>query len=131
MRHIICKEADDTVPGHYIMPGALDWAEGDRIPLTFNFDFQQVIGWATDIRREEGGIITAEIVLESQSAEVMRDEEGTYVAVTVDELDAPLDMDSSVYMSPVKSHGWNDVRWVESAFIRAAALVPRPFWKRN
>lgn len=61
-RHIIAKEGSPMVEGGIVIEeGALTWDEGAIIPVTQGFGDHEVIGRATDIRREENGNITANI----------------------------------------------------------------------
>lgn len=62
MRYRFAREGVKTVVGdHVFMPSSIQW-EGS-IPVCLNNDFRQsdVIGVATDLRREDEGWLTAEI----------------------------------------------------------------------
>lgn len=61
MRKIVSWEGEEKVPGILIEKGALTW--GGEVPLFANADLtaNDVIGKASDFRREEDGSITAEI----------------------------------------------------------------------
>jgi hypothetical protein len=62
MRKIICREGVEDL-GHIFEVGSLQWS--DPLPLVWNFSHDNignVLGRAEDIRREENGEITAEIV---------------------------------------------------------------------
>lgn len=130
MRHIICVEGSSEVQHQYIMPGALKWDPDEAIPVSFNFDHgAPPVGKASDIQRNENGVITAEIELFDRRTEAKEDKYGPYVEVSIEESDTPLPMTISIYMTHAQHHRWRDVTWVESAFIRAAALVPHSYWR--
>lgn len=59
-RRIICREgAEWGVNGNVIQPGALTWDESGKIPL-LDPSQSEILGYASDLRREEDGAITAE-----------------------------------------------------------------------
>lgn len=61
MRVPICYEGKETVKGQLITPGALTWSD-DPIPISVGSDWSKPpIGYATDLRREDDGTITAEV----------------------------------------------------------------------
>lgn len=58
----IAVEGDETTEWYVLEPGALKWNEGEDYPITESFQFDKpTLGTARDIRREEDGIITAEV----------------------------------------------------------------------
>lgn len=62
MRKIICREGVEDL-GKILEVGSMEWT--DPLPLVWNFEhdnIDNVLGRAEDIRREENGEITAEIV---------------------------------------------------------------------
>lgn len=74
MRYKIAFEGGEAAPGfnHILNPGSLTWNPDKSIPVTVAGNLQPTmfvesyIGWATDIQREEGGWLTAEIELNSR-----------------------------------------------------------------
>ena len=68
MRKIITWEGEEKVPGIIIEKGALTWGD-DPIPVCWNFqyDIENLLGNATDLRREDDGSITAEITFDEEN----------------------------------------------------------------
>lgn len=63
MRHILCYENALSIGDQFWVDGAIKWTE-ERVPVVWNFDGSDVrnlLGWATDIQRDDEGCITAEI----------------------------------------------------------------------
>lgn len=108
MRYIICHEGQETIPDRYIPEGTLTWKR-DRIPVSLNFDVHQ-LGWAKDIRREDDGILTAEIVFFDKKLKIA-DDQGF-----------------SVYIAPVKYHMWKDVAWCTEGNISGVSLIGYRHW---
>lgn len=65
MRIPIIKEGEFFHPNdpRMLAHGALQWDPDKKIPVTDQFDRGKILGWVTDIRREEGGQITGELTL--------------------------------------------------------------------
>jgi hypothetical protein len=64
-RHVFAIEGPPTIlPQTRLKPGSL-WVSGDRIFVTWNFDWQnEPIGYATDLQRDEAtGEVSMEVVL--------------------------------------------------------------------
>lgn len=65
MRKIICIEEKVTIPDQWLLAGSVDWPD-EGVPVgtsAWPISHAQVIGHATDFRREAGGEITAEVTL--------------------------------------------------------------------
>ena len=120
MRYIICQEGVESVPGQYVPIGAMEWSEELKIPVTWNFN-DKIIGVGTDIRREENGVITAEIEL--------LHEDKKYIEGLLKKMD---DWCFSTFMSPAYFHRWKDILWITRAQIRGLAIVPEySFWSNK
>jgi hypothetical protein len=111
VRHIICFEGKEKVPGQFIAVDALTWLDGD-IPVLANFDDSQLIGYGTDIRREKNGSLTAEITL-------------------LDGEKVPKGMAVSIKMYEVDYHNWREVLWITKGEIRSMALIPDMYWPQR
>lgn len=64
MRQKIAHEGAEYVRGQVVEHGAFVWEEDIDLPVIFSNEWpgmEQMVGWASDIRREEDGVITAEI----------------------------------------------------------------------
>jgi hypothetical protein len=59
MRQQIAQEIIEAVEGQILDDGCLKWEEGKKYPIFF--DTEAFVGYATDIRREADGVITAEV----------------------------------------------------------------------
>lgn len=68
MRKTICIEGKKTVPGQFLETGSLKWEEGKQYPITWEYKHDKIYGWASDIRREDDGTITAELDIEDGTA---------------------------------------------------------------
>lgn len=62
MRYRFAREGIDTIIGNHLEPGALTWSEVG-LPVSWNANWysNNLIGMASDIRREDDGWLTAEV----------------------------------------------------------------------
>lgn len=112
-RMTISWEGAEAVPGIIIQPGALRW-EDEELPLCWNFDHNELLGQASEIRREDDGRITAEITIYEQT------DNQKHAQAIVDHGDTP----ATVYVTDLTEKREDDKRIVESGRIRSVNLVP-------
>jgi hypothetical protein len=112
-RYIICQEGKENVPGQFLLDGSMNWGE-DKIWVSWNFNHQDPkIGYASDIRREEDGWITAEIELFEQYQSLI-DVAGF-----------------TVFITKVEDHWWKDIRWASKGTIASVAMLDHDFWPKQ
>lgn len=66
MRKLILQEGAPFPDGRMVKVGAMTWDEDAKLPVTLNFNYSQIVGVATDLRRETpgDGMSTADITAE-------------------------------------------------------------------
>lgn len=113
-RMTISWEGTEAVPGIIIQPGALRW-EDEELPLCWNFDHNELLGVASDIRREDDGQITAEITIYEET------DNQKHAQVVMDHGDVA----TTVYVTDLSEHKDEDgnKRIVESGRIRSVNMV--------
>lgn len=117
MRYRIAREGIDTIVGNHLEVGALKFDEAGSYVVTWNNDphVDNIVGNATDLRREEGGWITAEVTWGG--------EKSPEVSKLVDQEEAWL----TIYATEVEDHfKSNAQRVVRSATLRALFTTPTP-----
>jgi hypothetical protein len=66
MRRVIVREGERTKHGYFFETGSIKMDDVDRIPIVLSFDFTKLVGWATDFRRGEDGVISMELTISPQ-----------------------------------------------------------------
>ena len=59
---------EPTTDNRVIAPGAVDWAFGQRVPLTSGFEGGRVIGWAIPSHIDDSGAVMATVYVEDGEA---------------------------------------------------------------
>ena len=87
MRKIICYENALDFSNCFIVDGAAKW--DDKLPIVWNFsnELNDVLGQAVDLRREEDGAITAELMFLDLSVNKLMSAGDTFVTIYANELD--------------------------------------------
>ena len=78
MRKVICYENALAVGDHFLLEGSVKWDPEKRFPVVWNFSYElhSLLGWATDLQREEAGAITADIeFIDLTNAKLVEDED--------------------------------------------------------
>ena len=72
MRYLFAREGVDTVINNHLRPGSLKWEE-ESLPITWQGrnTLQDIIGTATELRREDDGCLTAEVLWNSKGQEML------------------------------------------------------------
>jgi hypothetical protein len=115
LRYRIAREGIDTIVGNHLEVGALKFDATETYIVTWNNDFHvdNIVGNATDLRREEGGWITAEVTWSG--------EKSPEVSKLVDREEVWL----TIYATQVEDQRRiNAQRVVSSATLRALYLTP-------
>jgi len=79
MRHEIFRENDRLPSGRLVLPGAIKLYK-DRIPLIYNYRFEELhFGWVSDLQRE-GNVVTVDIEVFDRYKELLykKKTDGTY-----------------------------------------------------
>lgn len=93
MRHIIAYEGKDTVPGQFLEHNSIYWEE-DKIPVMNNDNRQELLGVASDIRRENGEL-TAEIEWYNEQYKTLVESRDMAVTVYCSNVDDTRDEDGN------------------------------------
>lgn len=110
MRIEICFE-DAIQYEWFIVKGALEFP--DEVPLTWGYDWQRFpLGKATNIRREDDGAITAELMFN-------KPEEGE----DIESLLKNQHVDVSMYGTNVTDERFENLRIVHKATLRAVVII--------
>lgn len=59
---------EPTTDNRVIAPGAVDWAFGQRVPLTSGFEGGRIIGWAIPSHIDDSGAVMATVYVEDGAA---------------------------------------------------------------
>ena len=114
MRKIVCIEDGDPIQGRVINDMALNWT--DNLPLVWQFGhvkIEDVLGHASDIRREENGRITAEIVF-NETTKGQQAKEGLENG----------DLACTIWANKIDEVILDGVQRVKSATVREISVVP-------
>lgn len=115
MRKIISWEGEEKVSGMIIEKGASTWGD-EPLPITWNFDFATaVLGYATRLRREINGGITAKIEFNDLPM----------AAAHAKELVKGGEASLAMWGNEVKREVVDDVQHIHAVHIRAVGVVPR------
>lgn len=112
MRHTVCFEGSQEIPGWYVVANSMSWE--DRIPIVMSFDYGKQVGWTWRLNREDDGRITAELEFFDNYEKLLFNKKG--------ELNSLYNISWSAF--PVESHIWKKHRWITKARIRDIAIVP-------
>lgn len=58
---------EPTTDNRVIAPGAVDWAFGQRVPLTSGFEGGRIIGWAIPSHIDDSGAVMATVYVEDKA----------------------------------------------------------------
>lgn len=110
MRVEICFE-DAIQYEWFIIKDAIEFP--DEVPLTWGYDWQRLpIGKATDIRREDDGAITTELVFN-------KPEDGESIEILLKNHD----VDVSMYGTNVTDERFEDLKIIHKATLRAVVII--------
>lgn len=60
-RYVIAYEEKQTVPGQYLEAGSIKWDENAMVPIIAHEKDDKLLGIASNIQRDEHGVLTAEV----------------------------------------------------------------------
>jgi hypothetical protein len=83
VRRLVLKEEGEPINGIIIAKGAMTFPKG-RVPVTYNFDHNHQVGWASDFERDDDGNVTAEIELTDEKASALAEDLGYSIGGVVD-----------------------------------------------
>lgn len=107
-RVVIAFEGKMVIEGFYLKPAALWWDEAP-LPITHDPTQAHPLGWATDLRRESDGSITAE----------------------VNDLELPEGVGATIYCTDVQEEYDNSQRVVSGARVRCLFLTSDVPWRTS
>lgn len=113
MRKVICYENALAVGNHFLLESSVQWDPEKRFPVVWNFSYElhSLLGWATELRREEDGSITAELeIVDEANVKLIEDE------------DLPVTFEGN----EVREEMHDGVREISNVKIRGISVVLQP-----